>query len=362
MAKKAMRSTLADGAFTEGGLSRRDVLLASLALPALGGAVGAASLLVPGLAKAAAAGQCVVGVTQEAVNFNPLLYVNTGVETSVEFIVFDSLWRIDPQGKFVPNLATEIPTRRERRRLEGRPHLDDQAAPRRRLARRPAVHRGRRRLHARRHHESESRGAQPQRPRACRALRGVKDEHTVKIKLKDSFAPYIVSWQKTSIIPKHILATVPDINTAPFNTSRRSARGRSSSRNRVAGSYIEFEPNPEISWRRAEADLAHPEIRARPADAVRAVPDRRGRRLRQPGHPAAALPAREGAAADQRSSSTPNPFVEFIYFNCGKPQFDGQAGAPGALHGGGPQGLDRRGLLRRARPDAELSAAEPLGL
>ena len=56
-----------------------------------------------------------------------------------------------------------------------------------------------------------------------------KDPHTVEIKLKDSFAPYLVSWQKTSIIPKHILSTVPDINIAPFNTSQ-SARVRSSSR------------------------------------------------------------------------------------------------------------------------------------
>src|ERR1700684_2426641 len=87
-----------------------DVFVAGLVLPARGTGVGAASLLVPGPAKAATAGQCVVAVTQEAVNFNPLLYVNTGVETSVEFIVFDSLWKIDPQGKFVPNLAAEIPT------------------------------------------------------------------------------------------------------------------------------------------------------------------------------------------------------------------------------------------------------------
>ena len=61
-------------------------------------------------AQAAAAGQLVLGVTQEAVNFNPLLYVNTGVETSVEFMVFDALWKIDDKGDFVPNLAAEIPT------------------------------------------------------------------------------------------------------------------------------------------------------------------------------------------------------------------------------------------------------------
>ena len=44
-------------------------------------------------------------------NFNPLLYVNTGVETSVEFIVFDALWKLDPTGAFLPNLAAEIPSR-----------------------------------------------------------------------------------------------------------------------------------------------------------------------------------------------------------------------------------------------------------
>jgi peptide/nickel transport system substrate-binding protein len=99
-----------ESASTERGPSRRDVLLAGLALPALGGGIGVSSLLLSDPARAASPGQCVFGVTQEAVNFNPLLYVNTGVETAVEMTVFDSLWKIDPQGKFVPNLAAEIPT------------------------------------------------------------------------------------------------------------------------------------------------------------------------------------------------------------------------------------------------------------
>ena len=110
MTENGLATMPTDSASTERGLSRRDVLLAGLALPALGGGVGVSSLLLSDPAKAASAGQCVVGVTQEAVNFNPLLYVNTGVETCVEFIVFDSLWQIDPQGKFIPNLAAEIPT------------------------------------------------------------------------------------------------------------------------------------------------------------------------------------------------------------------------------------------------------------
>ncbi len=45
------------------------------------------------------------------------------------------------------------------------------------------------------------------------------DGHTIRTKLKEPFAPYMVSWQKTSIIPKHVLSSVGDINTAPFNTA-----------------------------------------------------------------------------------------------------------------------------------------------
>ena len=55
-------------------------------------------------------GQVIDAFTQEAVNFNPLLYVNTGVETAVEYSVFDAPWKIDTTGRFIPNLATEIPS------------------------------------------------------------------------------------------------------------------------------------------------------------------------------------------------------------------------------------------------------------
>jgi len=55
-------------------------------------------------------GQVIDAFTQEAVNFNPLLYVNTGVETAVEYSVFDAPWKIDTAGRLVPNLVTEIPS------------------------------------------------------------------------------------------------------------------------------------------------------------------------------------------------------------------------------------------------------------
>ena len=120
-------------------LSRRDVLragaAAGLALPALGGGVAATAIgALTSPARAATAGQCVLGVTQEAVNFNPLLYVNTGVETSVEFIVFDNLWKTRSGRKVRAKPRRGDPDSAERRNFGGRPDLDDKAASRRNLA------------------------------------------------------------------------------------------------------------------------------------------------------------------------------------------------------------------------------------
>src|SRR4030042_918146 len=72
-----------------------------------------AALLIWGLAPgnaSAAKDSVIVGMTQEPVNFNPLLYVNSGTEEVPEACVFDALWDINHKGEFVPNLATEIPT------------------------------------------------------------------------------------------------------------------------------------------------------------------------------------------------------------------------------------------------------------
>ena len=75
-------------------------------------------------------------------------------------------------------------------------------------------------------------------------LRTATDDHTVKIVLKDDFAPALVSWQKTSIIPKHVLEKEADINLAPFN-SAPIGTGPFVFKTRVAGDRIEFEANPK---------------------------------------------------------------------------------------------------------------------
>ena len=312
-----------DNAAAEEGPSRRDLLrlagTAGLALPAAGGAAGLASLILSGgAARAAGAGQCVVGVTQEAVNFNPLLYVNTGVETSVEFIVFDSLWRIDADGRFIPNLAAEIPTaenggiskdgltwtiklRSDVTWHDGAPFTADDVAFTLDVLMNPKVA-----VRSREGHEHVDRYA-------------AKDPHTIEITLKETFAPYLVSWQKTSVVPKHLLASVPDINTAAFNT-QPVGTGPFKFKERVAGSYIAFASN----------DRYHGGAPKLTSLIQKYVPDQQTLYAQfqtgevdvydNQGIPPL-LYQRAKTLPNSKILLCPNPFVEFIYFNCGKPQF-----------------------------------------
>jgi peptide/nickel transport system substrate-binding protein len=323
MTTDMVKTECADNAAADGDLSRRDLLrlggLAGLAWPAAGSATGLASLVLSGgAARAAVAGQCVVGVTQEAVNFNPLLYVNTGVETSVEFIVFDSLWKIDEAGKFIPNLAAEIPTaenggiskdgltwtiklRSDVSWHDGTPFTADDVAFTLDVLMNPKVA-----VRSREGHEHVAHYA-------------AKDPHTIEITLKDTFAPYLVSWQKTSLIPKHLLAGVPDINTAPFNTNPVGT-GPFKFKERVAGSYISFEPNPKYHG-------GAPKLTSL---VQKYVPDQQTLYAQfqtsevdvydNQGIPPL-LYQRAKTLPGSKILLCPNPFVEFIYFNCGKPQF-----------------------------------------
>jgi peptide/nickel transport system substrate-binding protein len=292
-------------------LGRREWLAASAGLAALG-------LARPARAQGAA-GQCIDAFTQEAVNFNPLLYVNTGCETAVEFSVFDALWQIDPSGNFLPNLAAELPTqanggisadgltwtiklRPDVTWHDGQPFTAADVLFTLDTLLNPKVA-----VRSRNGHDHVARYEAP-------------DPHTLRIVLKDHFAPYMVSWQKTSVIPRHVLEHVADISTAPFNT-QPVGTGPFVFRNRVAGSHIEYAANPKYhrgapklgsliqkyvpdqqtlyaQFQTGEVDIF---------DVVQGIPPllySRAKRL-----PGVTVPL------------SPQPFVEFIYFNCGKPQF-----------------------------------------
>ena len=307
---------------TTSGFGRRQLLAGGAAVMALGNSRMAAA--------AGMGGQCVFGVTQEAVNFNPLLYVNTGVETSVEYIVFDAPWQIGPDGKFFPNLAAEMPTqanggisadgRTWTIRLrpgvtwhDGKPFTSADVAFTLQTIMNPKVT-----VRSRNGHEHVASFDTP-------------DDHTIRIQLKDDFAPYMVSWQKTSIIPKHILDGVADINTAPFNTAPIGT-GPFKFKERVAGSYISFEPNANYHRGTPKLSSLVQKYVARPADAVCAVPDRRGRYLRPAGHPSAALQPRQEASR-QPHPAQPVALRRIHLLQLRQAAVQGQSGAQGDLYG-----------------------------
>ena len=97
--------------------------------PKLGWVPGAEAAAPP----AKPTGQAIVGLSQEPTVFNPLM-LHIEVDEGVYFNLFSALWRVDPEGNFIPDLAAEIPTPGERRHLRRRPDLADQAARRRQVA------------------------------------------------------------------------------------------------------------------------------------------------------------------------------------------------------------------------------------
>ncbi len=295
-------------------LNRREVLLTAAGATALAMGVG----VIGGPARAAVAGQCIDAFTQEAVNFNPLLYVNTGVETAVEFSVFDALWRIDPAGEFIPNLAAEIPTtdnggiskdgldwtiklRPGVTWHDGAPFTSKDVVFTLQTLMNPKVA-----VRSRNGHDHV-------------ASYEATDPLTVKVKLKDPFAAYLVSWQKTSIVPEHILAKEPDINTAAFNT-KPVGTGPFILKNRVAGDHIEFAPNPNYHG-------GAPKLTSL---IQKYVPDQQTLYAQfqtgevtifdNQGIPPQ-LYSRAKVLPGVKTVLAPSPFVEFIYFNLGKPQF-----------------------------------------
>lgn len=91
MSERQWMAALVDGGLT-GRLSRRQALHRAAAL-----GIGAAALTaLPGRlsmatgALAQEGGELIVGASQEAVNYNPLLYANTGPETLPDVLMFDS--------------------------------------------------------------------------------------------------------------------------------------------------------------------------------------------------------------------------------------------------------------------------------
>jgi peptide/nickel transport system substrate-binding protein len=224
------------------GRSRRDTLRLIATVGMAPGLIATNLLGKPAYAqtKTAPKGRIVVGVTQEPTVFNPLM-PHLEVDDSVNFSVFDALFRIDPKGVIVPNLATEVPTqanggisadglnwrirlRSDVRWHDGKPFTAEDVKYTLELIVNPSFRAWRTTGHA--------------------LVRDIKVVSPTEItwRMEQPFAPYLSFLTETFIVPKHILSAAPDPNAAPFNQAPVGT-GAFKWGKRVAGDHVELVAN-----------------------------------------------------------------------------------------------------------------------
>ncbi len=284
---------------------------------ALSTAIGGSLLGMAGPAYAAKK-SVIVGMTQEPVNFNPLLYVNSGTEEVPEACMFDALWDVNHLGEFIPNLATEVPT------LENGGISSDGKLWKIKLKKGIKWHDGAP-FSAKDVEFTYKTIVNPK--VAIRSRSGfdlisdfkIIDDYNVEISLAKPFVPFAWAWQKMHIVPNHILSKVADINTAPFNM-QPVGTGPYILKKRVAGSHMIYNRNPEYHRGQPAIEtvvhkfipdqtVAYTQFKTGEIDVfgLHGVPPERFEEAK--------------TLADRDPLKTPQPWVEFIYFNCGKPQF-----------------------------------------
>ncbi len=260
----------------------------------------------------------IVGMTQEPVNFNPLLYVNSGTEEVPEACMFDALWDINEKGEFIPNLAVKVPT------LENGGISQDGNVWKIELKKGIKWHDGAP-FTAK---DVEFTYLTIINPKvAIRSRSGfdlisefkIIDDHNVEIHLSKPFVPFAWAWQKMHIVPAHILSKEADINTAPFNT-QPIGTGPYKLVKRVAGSHMVYKRN--MDYHRGAPAIETVIHKFVPDQTVAYTQFKTGEIdvFGLHGVP----PVRQEEARNLKGKDaleTPAPWVEFIYFNCGKPQF-----------------------------------------
>jgi peptide/nickel transport system substrate-binding protein len=187
-------------------------------------------------------GQVIVGLSQEPTIFNPLKST-LEVDRGVQFAIFDSLWRIDPDAVLHANLATEIPS------VENGGISDDGLTYTFRLRDDAAWHDGEP-FTAADVVFSHQTIMNPDFVPGTRighdqvAEISAPDDHTVTMTLAAPYAPFLLTWADTYIVPEHVLAEVEDLNTAEFNSTAPVGTGPFTFQERVAGDHITLQANP----------------------------------------------------------------------------------------------------------------------
>jgi peptide/nickel transport system substrate-binding protein len=218
----------------------------ALRMMAIGGAAGliAPNLLgKPAFAQPASpTGRIIVGVTQEPTVFNPLM-PHIEVDDNVAFSIFDALFRIDPEGVIVPNLAVEVPSLANggisedglewRIRLrddvswhDGTPFTAEDVKFTLELIVNPDFKAWRTTGHT--------------------LVRDITVVSPTEItwRMEEAFAPYMSFLTETFIVPKHILEAEADPNEAAFNQAPVGT-GAFKWGQRQAGDHVELVANPD---------------------------------------------------------------------------------------------------------------------
>lgn len=302
------------------------VLLSRRAALGLAGGAGAALVLGPllnrGVVLAAEnvkkGGQVVVALSQEPTVFNPAR-PHIEVDHGVHFGLFDSLWRVDDRAQFIPNLAIEVPSvrnggiqkggleytfklRRGVKWHDGQPFTARDVKFTHDLIMNPKFG-----AYSKIGHDVVSSVETP-------------DDYTVRVRLKESFAPFLTSWGDTYIVPAHILESVPDPNTAEFNSKSPVGTGPFKFASRVAGDNLVLKANE--SYHGGPPILERVIFKYIPDLTVLYTQFKTG---------AVDITGMQGISAEfyGEAKSLPGvtvhqhatPSVEYIYFNHGKPQF-----------------------------------------
>lgn len=215
------------------------------------GFVGAAGMFAPNLLgkpafaagpPAKPTGRIVVGFSQEPTVFNPLM-PRIEADDGVHFSLFDTMFRIDPEGLFQPGLATEVPTienggisqdglqwrvklRDDVKWHDGTPFTAEDVKFTLELVVDPNFRSWRTAGHT--------------------LVRDIKVVSPTEItwRMEEAYAPYMAFLADTFIVPKHVLEPEADRNIAPFNNAPIGT-GPFKWGRRVAGDHLELEANPD---------------------------------------------------------------------------------------------------------------------
>ena len=283
---------------------------------------GSGALLLPTLATPAIAqsgnDRIILGMTQEPVQMNPLLYVNAGTENVPEACMFDALWDMNDVGQFIPNLAVEVPSlenggmspdgllwkvklKRGVTWSDGQPFTAKDVEFTFKTIMNPAV-------------AVRSRGG-------FDLIKNFKvvDDFSIEMEMERPFVPLLWAWQNMHIVPKHLLEGEANLNVSGFNT-KPVGTGPYILKTKVAGAYTAYERNP--NYHRGPAKVRqfihkivpdqlvlYGQAKTGEVDymALLGVPNDRWDEARK--------------IADRDFLVMNSPNVQFIYFNCGKPLF-----------------------------------------